>query len=32
ASPDAIEGGWTLVQRGVWLWLLVLCLGAYLNA
>lgn len=28
ADADAIERGWQLVCRGVWLWLLVLCLGA----
>ncbi|MDH0748257.1 adenosylcobinamide-phosphate synthase CbiB [Pseudomonas sp. GD03842] len=28
ADADAIDRGWSLVQRGVWLWLLVLCLGA----
>ncbi|WNW11424.1 adenosylcobinamide-phosphate synthase CbiB [Pseudomonas sp. DTU_2021_1001937_2_SI_NGA_ILE_001] len=27
ADAQAIEAGWQLVQRGVWLWLLVLCLG-----
>lgn len=32
ADAQAIERGWSLVQRGVWLWLLVICLGAYLNA
>lgn len=32
ADADAIERGWSLVQRGVWLWLLVICLGGYLNA
>lgn len=32
ADADAIERGWSLVQRGVWLWLLLICLGAYLNA
>jgi adenosylcobinamide-phosphate synthase len=28
ADADAIDRGWALVQRGVWLWLLILCLGA----
>jgi adenosylcobinamide-phosphate synthase len=28
ADADAIDRGWQLVQRGVWLWLLILCLGA----
>ncbi|MND94303.1 cobalamin biosynthesis protein [compost metagenome] len=28
ADADAIERGWRLVRHGVWLWLLVLCLGA----
>jgi len=32
ADADAIERGWSLVQRGVWLWVLLICLGAYLNA
>jgi len=32
ADADAIERGWSLVQRGVWLWLLLICLGAYINA
>jgi hypothetical protein len=27
ADADAIDRGWQLVQRGVWLWLLILCLG-----
>lgn len=27
ADADSIDRGWQLVQRGVWLWLLVLCLG-----
>ena len=31
-DADAIDRGWGLVQRGVWLWLLVICLGAYINA
>ena len=28
ADADAIDRGWQLVQRGVWLWLLILCMGA----
>ena len=28
ADADAIERGWQLVCKGVWLWLLVLCVGA----
>jgi len=28
ASAGSIDRGWQLVQRGVWLWLLILCLGA----
>lgn len=28
ADADAIERGWRLVCQGVWLWLLLLCLGA----
>jgi adenosylcobinamide-phosphate synthase len=28
ADADAIDRGWQLVQRGVWLWLLILCVGA----
>ncbi|PWB32842.1 cobalamin biosynthesis protein [Pseudomonas sp. SDI] len=28
ADADAIERGWRLVSQGVWLWLLLLCLGA----
>ncbi|CAI3787835.1 Cobalamin biosynthesis protein CobD [Pseudomonas sp. MM227] len=32
ADADSIERGWNLVQRGVWLWLLVLCLGGLLDA
>lgn len=32
ADADAIERGWNLVQRGVWLWLLVLCLGGLIDA
>ncbi|MBN2993936.1 cobalamin biosynthesis protein, partial [Pseudomonas cedrina subsp. fulgida] len=28
ADADSIERGWQLVQRGVWLWLLILCVGA----
>jgi len=27
ADANAIDRGWQLVQRGVWLWLLILCLG-----
>ena len=27
ADADAIGRGWQLVQRGVWLWLLILCVG-----
>jgi adenosylcobinamide-phosphate synthase len=27
ADADSIDRGWQLVQRGVWLWLLILCLG-----
>jgi adenosylcobinamide-phosphate synthase len=27
ADADSIDRGWQLVQRGVWLWLLVLCIG-----
>jgi adenosylcobinamide-phosphate synthase len=26
-AADAIERAWALVQRGVWLWLLIICLG-----
>jgi adenosylcobinamide-phosphate synthase len=32
ADADAIERGWQLVQHGVWLWLLVLCLGGLIDA
>lgn len=32
ADATAIERGWGLVQRGVWLWLLLICLGGYLYA
>jgi adenosylcobinamide-phosphate synthase len=32
ADADAIERGWNLVQRGVWLWLLVLCLRGLIDA
>ncbi|SQF99858.1 cobalamin biosynthesis protein [Paucimonas lemoignei] len=28
ADANSIDRGWQLVQRGVWLWLLVLCVGA----
>lgn len=28
ADADAIERGWQLVCKGVWLWLLVMCVGA----
>jgi adenosylcobinamide-phosphate synthase len=28
ADADSIDRGWQLVQRGVWLWLLILCVGA----
>lgn len=28
ADADAIARGWQLVQRGVWLWLLILCVGS----
>ena len=28
ADADAIERGWQLVCKGVWLWLLLLCVGA----
>jgi adenosylcobinamide-phosphate synthase len=27
ADADSIDRGWQLVQRGVWLWLLILCVG-----
>jgi adenosylcobinamide-phosphate synthase len=32
ADAQAIEQGWQLVQHGVWLWLLIICLGALLYA
>lgn len=32
ASPSSIERGWALVQRGVWLWLLLMALGALFDA
>ncbi|SEE08886.1 adenosylcobinamide-phosphate synthase CbiB [Pseudomonas coleopterorum] len=32
ADADAIERGWNLVRHGVWLWLLVLCLGGLIDA
>ncbi|MFF7710444.1 adenosylcobinamide-phosphate synthase CbiB [Pseudomonas sp. NPDC007930] len=32
ADAAAIERGWRLVQRGVWLWLLILCVGAAWHA
>ncbi|WP_268797366.1 adenosylcobinamide-phosphate synthase CbiB [Pseudomonas huanghezhanensis] len=32
ADADAIDRGWQLVQRGVWLWLLILCAGAQFYA
>lgn len=28
ADADSIGRGWQLVQRGVWLWLLILCVGS----
>jgi adenosylcobinamide-phosphate synthase len=28
ADADSIDRGWQMVQRGVWLWLLILCVGA----
>ena len=28
ADADSIDRGWHLVQRGVWLWLLILCVGS----
>ena len=28
ADADSIDRGWQLVQRGVWLWLLIICVGA----
>ncbi|MEJ5038925.1 adenosylcobinamide-phosphate synthase CbiB [Pseudomonas sp. MYb398] len=32
ADADAIERGWHLVCKGVWLWLLLLCVGAQFYA
>ena len=32
ADADSIDRGWQLVQRGVWLWLLILCAGAQFYA
>lgn len=32
ADADSIERGWQLVQRGVWLWLLILCAGGAIHA
>ncbi|SFB18784.1 adenosylcobinamide-phosphate synthase CbiB [Pseudomonas sp. NFPP24] len=32
ADADSIDRGWQLVQRGVWLWLLILCVGAQFYA
>lgn len=32
ADADAIDSGWQLVKRGVWLWLLIICAGAELYA
>ena len=32
ADADSIERGWQLVQRGVWLWVLILCAGAQFYA
>jgi adenosylcobinamide-phosphate synthase len=32
ADADSIERGWQLVQRGVWLWVLILCAGAHFYA
>ncbi|WP_426427136.1 adenosylcobinamide-phosphate synthase CbiB [Pseudomonas palmensis] len=32
ADADAIERGWQLVCKGVWLWLLLLCVGAQFYA
>ncbi|WPO98955.1 adenosylcobinamide-phosphate synthase CbiB [Pseudomonas sp. HR96] len=32
ADADAIEAGWQLVQRGLWLWLLIICAGAQFYA
>jgi len=31
ADAGSIERGWALVSRGVWLWLLVICLAGYLG-
>ncbi|RMP06445.1 hypothetical protein ALQ30_200699 [Pseudomonas syringae pv. persicae] len=28
ADAGSIDRGWQLVQRGVWLWLLVICVAA----
>lgn len=28
ADAEAIDAGWQLVQRGLWLWLLIICAGA----
>ncbi|MBF8780793.1 cobalamin biosynthesis protein [Pseudomonas fulva] len=30
ADAGSIEHGWNLVRRGVWLWLLLICLGSHL--
>ncbi|MEB0120430.1 adenosylcobinamide-phosphate synthase CbiB [Pseudomonas sp. CCI1.2] len=32
ADAESIDRGWQLVQRGVWLWLLIVCVGAQLYA
>jgi adenosylcobinamide-phosphate synthase len=32
ADAGSIDRGWALVQRGVWLWLLLLCVGDYVHA
>jgi len=32
ADADSIDRGWRLVQRGVWLWLLILCVGTQFYA
>lgn len=32
ADAGSIDRGWALVQRGVWLWLLLLCVGGYMHA
>ena len=32
ADAASIERGWQLVCKGVWLWLLLLCLGAEFHA